>query len=154
MPTDKPWQQVLAFYETQLERLYEQARDDMRKTAAGALERYWFIRRLGAATAALGKRARRMLILAYLVDARDSGLDITPTVALRFAQHVIGRGLMRTELNKVFGTPGRTASDKSSVTQEELAGLEEWVKADMARLVAGMDQARNKLKRKFSGDWS
>jgi len=47
--------------------------------------------------------------------------DITPTLANHFSESILGRGLDSKFLNKNFGTPGRTAANKTKTTLDEMS---------------------------------
>lgn len=104
------------------------------------------IHQLGAYAAAKSKEAKRHFVLGVLTEARESGLrhlkqaignnlpalnheitavglDITPTLANNFAKEVLGRGFDRAVLNTAFGTPGRTAANKTNVTTADMDDL-------------------------------
>lgn len=90
--------------------------------------------RLGARLGAAGKRAAREIIFESLKNARDNGMDVTPTVVLRVSERIIGRGVSAREANKVFGQPGRTAANKSPINQADLVGLESQIKQEITEL--------------------
>lgn len=104
------------------------------------------IHQLGAYAAAKSKEAKRHFVLGVLTEARESGLrhlkqaignnlpalnheitavglDITPTLANNFAKEVLGRGFDRAVLSTAFGTPGRTAANKTNVTTADMDDL-------------------------------
>ena len=106
------------------------------------------IRQLGAYAAAQSKVAKRHFVLEMLRKANDEGvtnigfaiaaqlpthtlepithipqLDITPTLANNCAKKLLGRGFDRLILNAMFGTPGRTAADKTKTHVEHLSAL-------------------------------
>lgn len=106
------------------------------------------IRQLGAYAAAQSKVAKRHFVLEMLRKANNEGmsnvgfaiaaqlptnplkpvthipqLDITPTLANNCAKQLLGRGFDRLILNAMFGTPGRTAADKTKTQVEHLSTL-------------------------------
>ncbi|WP_167884683.1 hypothetical protein [Cupriavidus oxalaticus] len=97
-------------------------------------------RRCGAMVSAAVKRAKRRQIVVRLAGCT---LDITPTVALRCAQRLLGRGIARRAARAAFGTPGRTASDKSAVTAVHLAALEQELAAELEALGDDIDAAKD-----------
>lgn len=98
--------------------------------------------KLGAQLAAASKRAIRDTLFAALETARREGADITPTVALHAAERVIGRGISMQAANKKFGKPGRTATHKSLIGEEDLAALEEAVKREIHALRKELNRIR------------
>lgn len=71
--------------------------------------------------AAAGKRARRALIFQYLERKRAQGTDMTTTVVLHWVKKIMGRGVDSRAVMQMFGTPGRTAADKSGVNPDDYA---------------------------------
>ena len=90
--------------------------------------------RCGAYCAAATKRASRGLVLGLLLEQRKKGLDITPTVAQRVCDRILGRGVDNRKTLEAFATPGRTAADKSTLTAEGLAHIEQQIQADLQAL--------------------
>lgn len=99
---------------------------------------------LGAVVAAASKRAVRDLLFAALERAKRDGADITPTIAVRTAERVLGRGVSLRAANQVFGVPGRTAADKSLLTADDSAELEAQIGADVVRLRARLTEIRER----------
>lgn len=99
--------------------------------------------RLGARLGAAGKRASREVMFESLKNARDNGMDVTPTVVLRVSARIIGRGVSAREANKVFGQPGRTAASKSTVNQTDLMGLESQIKQEIMQLKGVLSTVRD-----------
>lgn len=108
------------------------------------------IKSTGANIAALSKAAKRHLVISYLYGAKQSGLDITPTVANASAERVMNRGIDKYYLNQYFGTMGRTAAEKSAVTAEDLAQTEAFLKRDLDILEQHMASTRRALRSRFS----
>lgn len=91
--------------------------------------------RLGARCGASVKRAKRQLLQLALQTAQHQGLDITPWIANRCAERLLHRGISMRWANEHFGTPGRTAKDKSSTSPADLEQLESLVRRDLAELM-------------------
>lgn len=69
----------------------------------------------GAAVTAAKKRLRIGIVLRKLHHITDEyALDMTPSLALRIITGWLDRGISMRLLNEQFGTPDRTASDKSN----------------------------------------
>ncbi len=123
------------------------------------------IHQLGAFAAAKSKEAKRHFVLGVLTEARQSGLgnlkqaissnlpvlhheitaaglDITPTLANNFAKELLGRGFDRVVLNTTFGTPGRTAADKTRVTTADLDDLKQVCQKGLAALETRVSELR------------
>ena len=70
--------------------------------------------RCGSAIGSARKFCQRQIVVGVLKDAVDhNGVDITPAVANATMKAVVGHGSDKVALNKYFGTPGRTAAQKS-----------------------------------------
>ncbi len=95
--------------------------------------------RCGADVAAAVKREKRGLVVRSLAASQ---LDITPTVALRSAQRLLGRGIDSRATLGAFATSGRTAANKSLVTAADLAALEQELVVQLATLSDEMDAAK------------
>ncbi|WP_134019326.1 hypothetical protein [Modicisalibacter xianhensis] len=98
--------------------------------------------RLGAAVGAASKRATREAIFTALELARGNGLDITPTVALHVAERVMGRGVSMRAATARFGTPGRTAADKSATSAVDLVELEQQIRNELKTLNRLLNESR------------
>lgn len=98
--------------------------------------------RCGASVGAAVKREKRAWLLTALVDARNAGLDVTPTVAKGTAQRVLGRRLDERFVAKLFATPGRTAATKTSVQAADLALIEQRLQQELVPLLARVDAAK------------
>ena len=63
---------------------------------------------------AIRKRYKAAIVINNLHEiAAKENLDLTPTMASQIINAWLGRGITRELLNAHFGTPGRTASEKS-----------------------------------------
>ena len=62
---------------------------------------------------AAGKRLRQAVAVDFLDKLKGAGWDITPTVAVKVAKMLLGRGVNRKMLLDMYATPGRTASEKA-----------------------------------------
>lgn len=62
---------------------------------------------------AAGKRLRQAVAVHLLDKLKLSGWDITPTVAVKIAKMLLGRGVNRKMLLDKYATPGRTAAEKA-----------------------------------------
>ncbi|WP_223556871.1 hypothetical protein [Pseudomonas sp. BF-R-01] len=80
--------------------------------------------RCGAGCSTAAKLCKRSLVLEALLNAKQEGLDITPTVAGHVFERLIGRSVDNRATLLAFAQAGRTAADKSAVTVEDLAQLE------------------------------
>lgn len=105
--------------------------------------------RCGARLAAAHKRCKRGLIFSVLAQAQDHGLDITPTVAEHLCARLIGRGVDFSAALEKFGTPGRTAANKSRTTEADLHGFEEALYPEIMGLVAAMAEIRQRYKDEY-----
>lgn len=77
---------------------------------------YRIVGRCGAMIGAAKKHGQRDILITLFKQAVErQSLDVTPAVANAAAKEVFGRGVDKATLNATFGTPGRTASDKSRV---------------------------------------
>lgn len=106
--------------------------------------------RLGATITAAGKRAKRELVFAALYQAQHEGADITPTVALHVAERVLGRGISMRAATKAFGTPGRTAADKSGIRADDLCGLEEQARHRAVALTERLAEIRQRYRERWA----
>lgn len=103
----------------------------------------------GAELGAAHKRCKRDLVFAYLVAARESGVDITPTLAENVCAALIGRGVDVRRALEIFATPGRTAADKSKVPPEVLDKLVAELGPMVEGLVLAMTQIRVRYRDEF-----
>jgi curved DNA-binding protein CbpA len=131
----------------------------------GETEYGYRIHQLGAYAAAKSKEAKRCFVIGVLAEARKSGLgnlkqaigtnmpvinhetaaiglDITPTLANHFAKEVLGRGFDLSVLNAAFGTPGRTAANKTTVTTADMDDLKQVCQKGLAALEARVSELR------------
>ena len=98
--------------------------------------------RLAQAIGAASKRALRRYVCDALILARREGLDVTPSIAQHVCHQVVGRGVKREFLNDTFGTKGRTAADKSMLTDSELRGYVQGLQAELDELKVKMHEIR------------
>jgi len=121
------------------------------------------IGRCGAAVGAAVKVAKRALIVDALASAKSGGMDITPTIANNISSRLLDRKVDTRALAQMFGTPGRTAADKSTVRPEHTAELEQQlnvaIEAQRVQLQVIKEAAREAWsdspeRRKILADWS
>lgn len=94
--------------------------------------------RCGAGCSTAAKLCKRSLVLETLLNAKQEGLDITPTVAGHVFERLIGRSVDNRATLLAFAQPGRTAADKSVITVEDLALLELALTDELQALVSEM----------------
>jgi hypothetical protein len=92
----------------------------------------------GGACGAAAKRLKRAVVLEALLEAKEGGLDITPTVAMRIFVRLIGRGVDNRATLQCFATPGRTAADKSALKADDLVALDSQLDALLLAMVEPM----------------
>lgn len=85
----------------------------------------------GAACSAATKHLIRSVAVEHLITAKEAGLDITPTVAQNMFKRLLGRGVDCREMLFCFATPGRTAANKSTVTADDMATIENHIHASL-----------------------
>ena len=90
--------------------------------------------RCGALCSAAIKRASRDHLIALLLAHKGKGLDITPTVAQRVCDRVLGRGVDTRKTLEAFATPGRTAADKSTLGAADLVEIEQALGAQVGTI--------------------
>lgn len=144
---------VIRVYQDEVQAIYEEIRQQVRFTGAGSQERHKVFQRLAALISAATKRAKRTLVLEYLFQAKGSGLDITITVARHSVGRVLGRNVSRSEVIQKFGSPGRTASDKSEVGADDLACVEKEIVERLNVLQAAMRHVREALRHEYQDKW-
>lgn len=147
------YRQVIGSYQTEVKAIYEEILAHVNTTAVGSMQRYRAFQRLAALTSAATKRAKRELIFGHLLQAKAGGLDITPTVARHSIVRVLKRSVSMAALMRTFGSPGRTATDKSTVQAEELADLERLIIERLSQLEVAMVKVREAFKREYEGLW-
>jgi len=132
----------LKAYDTDVAVAYNELIQSVLQLRAGSLDkdmRYAAMRvatgLCGGACGAAAKRLKRAVILDALLEARDNGLDITPTVAMRVFERLIGRGVDNRATLYCFATPGRTAADKSTLKADDLGTLDSRLDALLLALV-------------------
>lgn len=102
--------------------------------------------RCGAQIGAAHKRCKRGLVFAALTTAQAAGLDITPTVAEHLCARLIGRGVDLRAALQAFGTPGRTAAEKSKVGPADLADFEGQLTPQIHSLTSDMKAIRERYR--------
>lgn len=100
--------------------------------------------RCGAGCSTAAKLCKRSLVLEALLNAKEQGLDITPTVASHVFERLIGRSVDNRATLAAFAQPGRTAADKSVITAEDLAQLELALANELQALVSEMAAIRGR----------
>lgn len=90
-----------------------------------------------------GKRLRQAVAVDMLDRMKAEGMDITPTLAVAIAKHLLGRGVDRKMLLHRYATQGRTAANKADF--EVLEGIEqqEAFKAAQNALQRVLEKASN-----------
>lgn len=97
----------------------------------------------GAACSAATKRLFRAVVLDALEQAKASGLDITPTVAYHVAERILGRGVDQRATLAAFATPGRTATDKSTVEAADLVEIEAAIRLQLEAFAERMAEIKS-----------
>lgn len=105
--------------------------------------------RCGSAIGAAAKRAKRRHVLKAMNKIYQSGMDITPAVAQGSAHRLLGRGFDSLELIKLFATPGRTAANKSQVTENDLIEFEEELVKELETLALRLRKCKEDAKLKW-----
>lgn len=95
---------------------------------------------------AASKRALRRYVVEGLDVAKRAGQDVTPAIAQHVCHKIVGRGVKREFLNAHFGTPGRTAADKSTVTLDQLKEMLDWLEDGLDELKSNLKAIRNAAK--------
>lgn len=90
--------------------------------------------RCGAHCSAAIKRTHRGLVVGLLLEQKNKGLDVTPTVAQHVCDRILGRGVDTRSTLETFATPGRTAADKSALTAADLVAIEARIGAELQAL--------------------
>jgi len=98
--------------------------------------------RLAQSIGAASKRALRRYVCDALIVAKKQDLDVTPSIAQHVCHKIVGRGVKREFLNDTFGTKGRTAADKSTLTEAELREYVQALQAKLDALKAEMKEIR------------
>ncbi|HHH9714937.1 hypothetical protein IYR97_22925 (plasmid) [Pseudomonas fulva] len=141
---------LLHVYEIEVKAAYDELLERFLFNRSGGVETLRQIAgRCGAQVSAAHKRCKRELVFAALKAARDSGLDITPTVAEHLCTRLIGRGVALRAALESFGTHGRTAATKSTVGQTDLAGLEAELVPQVQSLIDEMTVIRERYKDEY-----
>ncbi|WP_409280222.1 hypothetical protein [Pseudomonas sp. KCJK8751] len=137
-------EKLLQLYESDVRSAYADRLDGYKRyleTREGSLRA--MASHCGAELGAAHKRCKRDLVFSCLLAERlNTGLDITPTLAENLCAKLIGRGVDLRIALEMFGTPGRTAANKSKVTQETLDELEAALEPMVQSLVLAMQEIR------------
>lgn len=142
-------ERLLQIYEEEIEAAYAELLDAfMNMLTLGVGDPRSMAGRCGARVAAAHKRCKRGLVFSELVIARDAGLDITPTVAEHVCER-LGRGVDFRKALTFFGTPGRTAAQKSGVVQEDMASIEAQLSPQVSLLIYEMTVIRERHKEEY-----
>jgi hypothetical protein len=136
-------------YKDQAEQVYRHYLQVGKGFEAGSPQIYAMFLEFGAEMAALSKKTKRTLIEHCLIQAKIDGLDITKIVANNVAKRVINRGLDKQHLALFFSTPGRDAGDRSSVSADDLTGIESCLKVEIEKLTNEMLKTRRSLKKRY-----
>lgn len=104
----------------------------------------------GQKCGAAAKRFKRAIVIDALEVERTKGRDITPSVARHFFEKLIGRGVDDRALIRIFGTPGRTAADKTNLKAEDLADIEAQLLADLKAAQVAMTAIRKRYSDAFA----
>ncbi|MGE8051301.1 hypothetical protein ACQKPT_23750 [Pseudomonas monteilii] len=143
-------ERLLQIYEEEIEAAYAELLDAfMDLLTLGVGDPRSMAGRCGARVAAAHKRCKRGLVFSELVIARDAGLDITPTVAEHVCERLIGRGVDFRKALTFFGTPGRTAAQKSGVVREDMASIEAQLAPQVSLLIYEMSVIRERHKEEY-----
>lgn len=144
---------VLRAYKADVEATYEEVKQRLKRIGACPIDRQKTFRRQAALISAATKRAKRELVFLYLLQAKEAGLDITPTVAKHAVGRILQRSVSSAELIQRFGTPERTASEKSTISAKDLVDVEHLSVKGLNRLESGMRMIRAELKHKYWRKW-
>lgn len=143
-------ERLLQIYEEEIEAAYAELLEAfMNHLTFGIGDPRSMAGRCGARVAAAHKRCKRGLVFSELVTARDAGLDITPTVAEHVFERLIGRGVDFRKALTFFGTPGRTAANKSGVVREDTANIEAKLYPQVSALIYEMSVIRERCKEEY-----
>lgn len=143
-------ERLLQIYEEEIEAAYAELLEAfMNHLTFGIGDTRSMAGRCGARVAAAHKRCKRGLVFSELVTARDAGLDITPIVAEHVCERLIGRGVDFRNALIFFGTPGRTAAEKSSVVREDMASIEAKLSPQVSLLIQEMSVIRERCKEDY-----
>ena len=100
---------------------------------------------IGAYVTALNKATKREYICDLISEDMQT-LDVTPIAAMQLIQRVLGRGVSNKFLLEKFGTPERTAADKSDIFGLDLAEYEKEINAKMKVLDERMKVINEQLR--------
>lgn len=134
-------------YETDVKEAYAELLDSFLKyIQTGEGKPQTMAGKCGAKVAAAHKRCKRGLVFSALSTAVEGGMDITPTVAENVFGRLIGRGVDFRAALSSFGTPGRTATNKSSVRAAHLAEFESSLLPEIDALILDMKVIRERYR--------
>lgn len=98
----------------------------------------------GAYISALTKRYKRTYLAGEMRDLMGSK-DITTTAAMHIFKEIMGRGVSNRFLLKVFGTPNRTAANKSAIFEERLGAEIDFLKEKLSGFEDLLMRKRNQV---------
>ncbi|BDM64312.1 hypothetical protein NFHSH190041_17640 [Shewanella sp. NFH-SH190041] len=110
---------------------------DLMRSAAG---------KVGAKVSASVKREKRRCVFEALQQAKQQQMDLTPTIVQHMAVRLIGRHFDNKQVIVTFGTPGRTAADKSKLSPRDTIVLEASIKSQLRDLEMVAEQMKDKAK--------
>lgn len=110
--------QIIEQYKEEIEKI-EQRYLDLFKKGEKGIE---YIGQKGGSTRNAGYRARREYLIIELLDKKQK-YDITPTFAKKIIKRIIGRKVDFSFLIQRLGTSGRTASDKSKISDDDIENV-------------------------------
>jgi hypothetical protein len=141
---DKFFSSVLTQVLTKFEREINDAREDVYATNLHSFSNQGYERgkRLAPQVSAAVKRAKVRLIEAYL---QNSKLDLTITSSEKVFLAVLGRSVSQKNKGE-YGTAGRTARDKTNITNEQIETLANEIKPKLQVLLHEMDIIKDKVK--------
>ncbi|MBD8828999.1 hypothetical protein [Pseudomonas sp. CFBP 13602] len=142
---------LISAYETEIETAYAELLESfLAYLERGLGDPKAMAGRCGAQVAAAHKRCKRGLLFSALMAAQGIGMDITPTVAEHLCSRLIGRGVDVRAALKAFGTPGRTAADKSTVSPSDLGDLEKQLGPQIQALISDMTAIRERYREAYA----
>lgn len=133
--------EILGRYKKDVENIYSSQVEQLKIAIAEDSDKNRVLKILNARLSGAGRRARVDLMVFCLSDLKAK-LDITITVAAHSIFRTMGRKIKNETLIHAFGSPGRTAAEKSTVTAEDLALAEQQMKNALVLLVDSMTTMR------------
>ncbi len=101
-------------------------------------------RRCAALSSAASKRAKRAFVFAYLRNISGDP-DFTITNVHHCVNSVLGRSVDRRAIAEEFGTPDRTAADKSDWSHEDLKDLIIKIETDLKSFQKSLASIRGQM---------